>query len=135
MDVDIKNPEGYVDTVPYEAIKNTENYAHQYRPLVYVCSKYSGDIKGNTKKARMYSRFVVDQGGIPVAPHLLFPQFMDESTERDLAIFMDIALLSKCKELWVFGSEISNGMQIEIDWATKHNRTIKYFSTDLKEVI
>lgn len=129
MDLEKSDSEGFVDIAP------KSEYAHQYRSLVYVCSKFSGDIEGNIHKARMYSRFVVDQGGIPVAPHLLFPQFMDESTERDLAIFMDIALLSKCKELWVFGSEISNGMQIEIDWATKHKRTIKYFSTDLKEVI
>ena len=42
------------------------------RPLVYICSPFSGDIEGNTKKAREYSRFAVDQGAIPLAPHLLY---------------------------------------------------------------
>lgn len=77
---------------------------------MYICSAFSGDMEGNTEKARAYSRFAVDQGAIPIAPHLLLPQFMKEDSERDLAMFMDIAILSKCKELWIFGSPTA-GMQ------------------------
>ena len=83
-------------------------------------------------KARAYSRFDVDQGMIPIAPHLLLPQFMKEETERDLAMFMDIAILSKCKELWVFGIP-TTGMQKEIDYAKHKQMTIKYFDEDMKE--
>lgn len=83
-------------------------------------------------KARRYSRFAVDQGAIPIAPHLLLPQFMKEETERELAMFMDIAILSKCKELWVFGKP-SAGMQREIEYAKGKKMTIKYFDEDLKE--
>ena len=89
-------------------------------------------MEGNAKKARAYSRFVVDQGAIPIAPHLLLPQFMKEETERELAMFMDIAILSKCKELWVFG-EPTAGMQSEIAYAERKEMTIKYFSEDMKE--
>ena len=32
----------------------------KYLPLVYICSKYSGDISGNTEAAKRYSRFAVD---------------------------------------------------------------------------
>jgi hypothetical protein len=127
MGIACKNPEGYSDPVPYEAIKNMEQ--KQYRPLVYICSPYSGDVDGNTEKARRYCRFAVDQGAIPIAPHLLFPQFMDETTERDLAMFMDIVILSKCKELWVFG-EPTAGMQNEIDYAEKKKMVIKYFKEE-----
>ena len=57
---------------------------------------------------------------------------MEEETERDLAMFMDIAILSKCKELWVFG-EPTAGMQSEIAYAERKEMTIKYFCEDMKE--
>lgn len=126
MEVDYKNPEGYADSVPYLAITNIDKEQKKYRPIVYICSAFSGDVEGNTKKARAYSRFAVDQGAIPIAPHLLLPQFMNEETERSLAMFMDIAILSKCKELWVFGNPTA-GMQAEIAYAEKKQMTIKYF--------
>ena len=128
MGVDYKNPEGYADTVPYQALTNIDIEQKKYRPIVYICSAFSGDVEGNTMKARAYSRFAVDQGMIPIAPHLLLPQFMKEETERDLAMFMDIAILSKCKELWVFGDEHSKGMETEIAYAEKKNMTIRYFT-------
>ena len=40
--------------------------------LIYVCSPYKGDIAGNVKKAQKYSRYVVEQKAVPLAPHLLF---------------------------------------------------------------
>lgn len=132
MGVDYKNPEGYADTVPYQALTNIDREEKKYRPIVYICSAFSGDVEGNTMKARAYSRFAVDQGMIPIAPHLLLPQFMKEETERDLAMFMDIAILSKCKELWVFGIPTA-GMQKEIDYAKHKQMTIKYFDEDMKE--
>lgn len=132
MGVVFTNPEGYADSVPYQAITNIENEQKRYRPIVYICSAFSGDVEGNTKKARAYSRFAVDQGAIPIAPHLLLPQFMKEETERELAMFMDIAILSKCKELWVFGNPTA-GMQSEIAYAERKEMTIKYFSEDMKE--
>ena len=124
--LEYRNPEGYADPVPYYAIADR---GKRYRPIVYICSPYSGDVEGNTEKARGYSRYAVDQGVIPIAPHLLFPQFMKEETERELAMFMDIAILSKCKELWVFG-ESTAGMQKEIAYAESKQMTIKYFKED-----
>lgn len=82
----------------------------KYLPMVYICSKYSGDISGNTEEAKRYSRFAVDQGTIPLAPHLPLPLYMKEETERELAFFMDMVFLGKVDELWVFGSEASPGM-------------------------
>lgn len=109
-----KNAEGYPDPTAFAAVRACDRPHFAYRPVIYVCSPFSGDIEGNTARAKTYSRFVVDQGGIPLTPHLLFPQFMDEEKERDLAIFMDMVILSKCAELWAFGDEISSGMQREI---------------------
>lgn len=90
--------------------------AARFRPLVYICSPFSGDAAGNTKKARLYSRFAVDKGAVPLAVHLLFPQFLSEETERPLALYMGKIILAKCQEVWVFGSRISEGMVRIEDW-------------------
>ena len=132
MGVGYRNPEGYADPVPYQAISNMDKEQKRYMPMVYICSAYSGDVEGNTEKARRYSRFAVDAGTIPIAPHLLLPQFMEEESERELAMFMDIVILSKCRELWAFGKPTA-GMLNEIAYAERKQMTIKYFNEECKE--
>lgn len=139
MSVNKFNSEGYCDPTPYEALTNIEHVAkaaRAYRPLVYICSPLAGNIKQNQKNARRYCRYAVDSGYIPLAPHIYFPQFMSDRNprERDLAMFMDIVLLSKCSELLVFGETISKGMAMEISKAQHKGQTIRYFTADLKEV-
>lgn len=51
----VRNSEGYMELVPYKAIANIdrEKKAEKrsaFRPLVYICSLFSGDIEGNKKK-------------------------------------------------------------------------------------
>ncbi len=142
MGISRYNSEGYYDPTTYEALsavgkleKEAMAAKRAYRPLVYICSPFSGDTDGNTQRARRYCRFAVRNGCIPLAPHLLFPQFMDDTkpAERNLALFMDIVLLGKCDQLWVFGKEISAGMAAEIGKAEKKNMTIRYFTEELKE--
>ena len=139
MENEMYNSEGYLDPTCYEALSKIEkeNAVRRFRPMVYICSPYSGDIESNVANARRYSRFAVAQGMIPIAPHLLFPQFMDDRNahERDLALFMDLAILSKCAELWIFGSHISAGMNIEIQRATSRNQIIRHFTENCEEVI
>lgn len=114
MGISKYNFEGYYDPTPQMAVCNIEKKLHKYRPLVYICSPFSGNIERNTRKAREYSRFAVDHGAIPLAPHLLLPQFMSEHTERELAMFMNVVFLGRCEQIWVFGNKISNGMAVEI---------------------
>lgn len=85
---------------------------------------------------RAFCRFALDKGNIPLAPHLLFPQFMVDSNEkeRELAIFMDIILMVKCQEVWVLGDVISRGMSIEIEKAKKRRQPVRYFKKDFEEV-
>ena len=101
--------------------------------LVYICSRYSGDTVGNAAKAVRYSRFAVDEGVIPLAPHLLLPLYMDEEKEREEAIAMDLVILGKCDELWVFGKDLSNGMKAEIKEAKRLGMFIRYFTEECRE--
>lgn len=141
MAIELFNSEGYFDPTTYEALTKIENEeraarkAAAYRPLVYICSPYSGDVEKNTYRARAYSRFAVAKHTIPVTPHLLYPQFMDEETERELALFMGIILLGKCDEVWVFGGTISEGMEAEIAKAKKQRKRIRYFTEGLEEIM
>lgn len=139
MGINKFNAEGYNDPTAYEALLAIEKEAKKeraYRPIVYICSPLAGDIEVNQAKARRYCRFAVANGYLPIAPHLYFPQFMDDndSKERNLALFMDIILLSKCAELWVFGDTISKGMSIEIERAKRKFQPIRYFTTTCEEV-
>ena len=113
-----------------------KNQDRKYRTLVYVASAYSGDVITNIEKAKQYCRFSLEQGQIPLAPHLMFPLFMndDNLAERELAIFMDVILLGKCDELWVFGDSISEGMAVEIEVAKKRRQPIRYFNSAMQEV-
>lgn len=129
------NSEGYYDPTTYEALSKVEREekAARYRPLVYICSPFSGDVSGNIERAKKYSRYAVDSKAIPIAPHLLFPQFMSDDAERELALFMDMVLLGKCEELWVFGKLVTEGMSAEIAKAKRKNMKIRYFTEDCEE--
>lgn len=141
MSVSRFNSEGYHDTVVYEALTNMEKeqraavrVSAAYRPLVYICSPYAGDVETNAENARRYSRFAVESMAIPFAPHLLMPQYMDEGMERELALRMGVIFLSKCEQVWVFGGRISEGMAYEIKKVVNMGKKVRYFTADCREV-
>lgn len=140
MNINKFNSEGYYDPTTYEAlfsIEKEERSLRTFRPIVYICSPYARDVETNVQKARRYCRFAVDKGYIPIAPHLLFTQFLndDNPKERQLGIFFGNAVMSKCSEVWVFGEHISNGMEAEIKRAKRKNYRLRYFNEDLEEVM
>lgn len=138
MSVNLYNAERYLDPTAYEALTNIEREAKltAYKPLVFICSAYAGDIDYHTRRAQGYCRFAVSENCIPIAPHLLFPQFMDEDDpeQRNLGIFFGLVLQSKCKEMWVFGSRITKGMAVEIEKARERGLPIRYFTDRCVEV-
>ncbi len=140
MSNDYRNSEGYPDPTAGEAIcriaANEKQFLRAFRPIVYICSPYSGDVEGNVAAARRYCRFAVDKGFIPIAPHLLYPQFLNDydPSERELGLFFGNALMSKCAEVWVFGSRISSGMEAEIKRAKWKGYHLRYFTEECQEV-
>ncbi len=136
----IRNSEGYMDLVAYKAIMNLDREKKAetksaFRPLIYVCAPFNGDIEGNKKKAAEFAEFAYKNGCIPITPHLLFPFMNDESpNERALALHMDIVLMGKCQEVWVLSERITSGMSAEIEKATRRRQTVRYFSNDFVEV-
>ena len=148
--ISLYNHEGYRDPTAYAALNSAER-AHQkkqktirttvyknnpYRPLVFICSPYAGDTARNTIAARQFCKFAVDKGALPFAPHLLFPQFLNDSDhyEREIGMVMGLAMLTKCAEVWVFGENHTPGMLREIKKAKLKHIPIRHFDTACREV-
>lgn len=130
-----RNSEGYLDLTAFEALKRAQRKSFGYRPLVYICSPYSGDVQANVVVARDFCRVAVERRKIPFAPHLLFPQFMNDQNhrERELAMFFNRILIGHCEAVWVYADHISTGMRQEISWARSMGLPIKYFTTNFEE--
>ena len=101
------------------------------RKKVFICSPFRGDMEGNARKAAAYCRMACEQGFLPVAPHFLFPQFLNEGIEeeRRLGIAMGLELLDGCDEVWVFG-EATEGMAAEIAYAAEQGKEIIFKETE-----
>ena len=102
--------------------------------LVYVCSPLRGDIKRNISRANGYCRFVATQRVVPIAPHTIFTQYLDEEIleERQLGMQMGLELLKHCSELYVFGNRVSDGMLEEMEAAKRLGIPIQYYSDQCK---
>lgn len=145
-----RNSEGYYDPTAGAAMKNmyceekkarkqamtTEERKEKRRPLVFICSPFAGEVYRNVHAARDYCAFAVREGCIPFAPHLFFPQFMDDVSEnqRNLGILFGKVFIDKCNEVWIFGKEISVGMELELEYAAERNYKIRYFDEYCSEV-
>ena len=138
MSINKFNAEGYPDPTAHGALSaiEAEEKTKLYRPLVYICSPLRGDMERNIQNACRYSKFAVEMGAIPLAPHLLYTRFMDDTdpAQRELAMFFGLVLLRKCEALWLFGSRISGGMAREIVKAQKHGILIRFFTEECVEV-
>ena len=132
-----RNSEGYADPTAGLAMsrvmkeykqKQKKQFADKNRRKIYVASKYAGDVEKNTAFAVHCCRRVIDDGCMPIASHLLYPQMLDDNNpdEREMGLMFGLALLAVCDEVWVFG-EISAGVAREVAEAKKLKKRIRYF--------
>lgn len=100
-----------------------------FRPVGNTEKDQSKEMEANLALAKKACRYAVEKGFVPLAPHLYFPQFLDdeESNERRFGIFLGLYGLAECAELWVIGRRITEGMEQEISWAQKWGIPVRYF--------
>jgi len=131
MSVERYNAEHYSDRTAKAALDAVirEEKARGNLPWVYICSPYTGDTERNTERAQGHARFAFSQGYYPCAPHLYFPQFLDDNdpVQRNLGLSYALEWLAKCEEIWVFGDKISEGMKGEIAEAQRLGIPAKYY--------
>ena len=138
MGVNKYNSEGYLDPTAYEALSQVQRETQKKcrYPKIYICSPFRGDTEVNTQNATNYCRFAVKQGYFPIAPHIWLTKFLDDTncSERDLGISFGLRLLSGCREVWVFGNRISEGMGQEIKEAKRRSIPVRHFSEQCEEM-
>jgi hypothetical protein len=104
------------DMFKHEALSLTGN-----KPLVYTA------LSKHYFYYRMHiSRYVLEQGFVPLNPFMLFDYFLLDSVDRDLIRDANNSLVLRADKIWVFGP-ISNGVLAEILLAQKNQKPLLYF--------
>lgn len=102
-DMKVENNEKNVDKVNMEK--------------VYVCSQYGtrGNRETNLEFAKLFCGAVIEEGKIPICPHLFYSQVLNDEVEsqRAAGLRIGLGLLEDCSELRIF-SRLSDGMKGEI---------------------
>lgn len=99
---------------------------------VFICSPYRGDVERNLKAARKHARMAAIIGYCPIAPHLFFPQFLNDKDpeERIQGITLGVEQMKICDEVWVFGGHISNGMAYELEKAKELKIPVRLYDNE-----
>jgi len=80
------------------------------------------------------SKFVLEQGAVPLNPFMIHEYFLLDTVDRDVVRASNNAIVKRSDELWVFG-QISNGVASEIELAESLAKPIRYFVViDSKEI-
>ncbi len=89
------------------------------RELLYIASPLRGDVEQNIQNAMRYCEKAIEDGYIPLAPHVMYQGlFNDEIPEqRKTALDIGLRMLEKCGRMWVCGDRISEGMRGEMNLA------------------
>ncbi|MEI6477421.1 MAG: hypothetical protein WCO52_00315 [bacterium] len=94
------------------------------RPLVFTA------LSKHLFYYRMFiSKFVLEQGGMPMNPFMLFDYFMLDTLDRDIVRQANNTAVSRSDELWVFGP-VSDGVLAEVKQAKAIKKPVRYFSVN-----
>lgn len=112
------------------------------KKLLYICSPCrgnDGNYEHNIAMAQEYCQLVMLTlpDYIPIAPHVYFTQFLDDTNEAQRTLGMDagIELLSRCDGMLVFYMQNpSAGMRRELKYAKEHNIPIMDAAEVFKEL-
>jgi hypothetical protein len=92
------------------------------KPLVYTA------MSKHLFYYRMFiSVFVLEQGGVPLNPFMVFDYFLLGKVDRNLVREGNNNLVKRCDEIWVFG-DVSNGVLAEVKIGKEQGKTIRYFA-------
>ena len=106
------------------------NFTHQaldlksYKKLVYTA------MSKHLFYFRMHvSKFVLEEGCVPLNPFMIFEYFLLDSVDRDTVREANNNLVKRSDEIWVFGP-VSNGVLAEIQIGKSMSKVIRYFKIE-----
>src|SRR5438067_2240001 len=96
--------------------KHVSQHITKPKPLVYTA------MSKHLFYYRMHiSKYVMEQGRVPLSPFMVFDYFLLDTVDRDLVREGDNSLVMRSDETWVFG-DVSNGVLAEIQLAKQHDK-------------
>jgi len=99
------------------------------KKLVYIAHPF-GDQSANLVKAAAVVRdILLNRPEItPIFMPLMYRNSLNDSvrSERERAMVACLNIIERVDELWCFGSEISPGIELEIEWARRLGVPVLY---------
>jgi hypothetical protein len=81
------------------------------------------------------TKFVLDEGCVPVNPFMLFDYYLMHTVNKDTVREAMNNLLVKCDECWIFG-QMSLGVKVQVGIAKRLKKPIRFYDiADLPERI
>ena len=121
--------EALIETGDHEMKDTVENSSFSHEALALKGNReliYTAMSKHYFYYRMHISRYVLEQGKVPLNPFMLFDYFLLDSVDRDDVRDANNSVVLRSDEIWVFGP-ISNGVLSEILLAKKANKPIRYF--------
>lgn len=106
----------YMSEFSHEALDHQKE-----KPLIYTAMS-----KHVFYYRTFISAYVLENGGVPLNPFMIFDYFLSDLVDRNLVREGNNNIVMRADELWVFG-DVSNGVLAEILIAKKLGKKIKYF--------
>ena len=73
------------------------------------------------------TKFMLEQGVVPINPFTSFDYFLLDAVERDTVRHANNTLVARADELWVFG-DIADGVRAEVVQAWQQHKTGRFFA-------
>ena len=86
--------------------------------VIFITHPFAAKPKEYGDRVAAIARHLAIGGHVPLAPQLFLPIFLNERTERHIALRICLKLVSLADELHIYGKK-SNGMILEIQEAIR----------------
>jgi hypothetical protein len=106
--------------------EQAERTLRRPRQLVYV-----GMSNRNFFWRAHITKFVLDEGRVPITPQMLFDYYLLHTVPKEVVREALNNLIAKCDEVWVFGN-LSLGVKVQVGIAKRLRKPVRYYDiTDL----
>ena len=120
----------FAPTVQASPTEQAERTLRRPKRLVYVA------MSNRNFHWRMHvTKFVLDEGAVPVNPFMLFDYYLMHTVSKEIVREAMNNLLARCDEVWVFG-RMSLGVKVQVGIAKRMKKTLRFYDiADLPERI
>ena len=132
-EVELKSPEQILESIfgptpQVTPVEQAERTLRRPKRVVYVA------MSNRNFHWRMHvTKFVLDEGSVPVNPFMLFDYYLLHTVNKDTVREAMNNLLVKCDECWVFG-RMSLGVKVQVAIAKRLQKPLRFYDlADLPE--